>query len=229
MAYTQNPGRGNNSKTGHGVPSPLLQHKGGFPNPTDFLQDSDMITPEQMKSNRTTYNPKSKDFNPTPSGATYNANSGKYEPNKVMDSFSAQRDSSGRLTGKAFVNDKQVMDTKGGDAASKYKEVGQAYGSFVGDSLRQVSSNRSAAAVYNQNMKNFPQASSPAYTSAKQSFNQREKDSVISSKKSSGQLPDTDLSNYGSSATATKFAIREAAKEGGTGKMSSPPKKSDRK
>jgi len=25
MAYTQNPGRGNNSKTGHGIPSPLLQ------------------------------------------------------------------------------------------------------------------------------------------------------------------------------------------------------------
>ena len=95
MAYTQSPGRQMMPKTGRGIPPtlmncpPMKQEPKKGKNPVTGNQ-APSYNPGELggsfdwnQSNRTTYNPNSKNFNPKLVGATHNPNTGNWEANKV--------------------------------------------------------------------------------------------------------------------------------------------------
>jgi hypothetical protein len=88
MAYKQNPGRGNNAKTGHGLPSPFKQME------IEVTKKYE-VGKEKLAKNRETGN--------VPGGMTIEAESGKATPNlpmhKVVESGSNLRelDSAGKV------------------------------------------------------------------------------------------------------------------------------------
>lgn len=183
MAYTPTPGRGNGPKTGAGLPTSLNSGSTNstnpfpvpstfntanlanpFPAPSAFTKDSDGMTFEEKRNNRTMYNPKSDKFIKEPFGmVTYDQEKGEYAPKPVTSKFSKFETNRGISTGDAqmYVNNNLV-----GKVPKNIGEDKEAYRAFVSDSLDTSGQRRINAAEYNQKLKNLPKPNKEFYDAA---------------------------------------------------------------
>jgi hypothetical protein len=164
MAYKQSPGRQAMPKTGRGL-SPVLMSGCGSPmkqqvskkpkNPTTG-NEAPAYHPGDAggnfayaEGNRTTYNPNSSRFQPKPVGATYNATTGNYEPNKAK-SFEIVKDKG--QTNVVKRGGKVIMRNTSHNGTGKNnfdEDVKIARGSHVRDSLNTAHANERQAREYN--------------------------------------------------------------------------------
>lgn len=168
MAYTQTPGRGNKPKTGDGLPTSLnsgsVNSTDPFPSPSTYAKDSDKMTFDETKYNKTIYNPKSSKFVSEPTGGvSYNQKTGEYGSKPVVSKFQKADTNKGISTGdtEMYVNKKSIGKVP--KDTGKDKET---YRAFVSDSLDVTAGRRIAVAEYNQKSKNLPKPNKGFYDAA---------------------------------------------------------------
>ena len=198
MAYTQTPGRGNGLKTGANLPTSLnsgsTNSTNPFPLPSTFAQDSDKMTFEETKYNKTIYNPKSDKFVSEPlGGVAYNQKTGEYAPKPVVSKFTKLETNRGTSTGnmQMYVNNNPVGTVR--------KNIGQdkeAYRAFVSDSLDVTGARRIAAAEYNQKSKNLPKPNQGFYDAAT-TYNADVKAKTIAKKEKQGTISSNSSEFFG--------------------------------
>ena len=165
MSYKQSPGRQMMPKTGRGISptlmncSPMKQEPKKGKNPVTGNQ-APSYTPGELggsfdwnQSNKTTYNPNSKNFNSKLLGATHNPNTGNWEANKV-EKFEVFKNDNGTKNVVKRGGKMILRNTSGGDKfsignKSFDEKVKKAYGSYVKDSLSTAHANERAARTYN--------------------------------------------------------------------------------
>lgn len=202
MAYTQKPGRGNNPKTGDGLPAQLNNGSANaidpfysaMPDPGAFAKDSDKMTYDERKSNAKLHNPKSEKFVKDPiGGVIYDEKLKKYVPKPVTATFQTGLGSGkpiGMSTTNLHVGGKLVGNLPKGSPLIK-----EAYSRFVSDSLDTTADRRVRALEYNQKMNNLPAPNKEFYKAA-DAANEKIKNQTIEQKVKKGTVRPVEEHGY---------------------------------
>lgn len=214
MAYTQTPGRGGKPKTGDGLPTGLNSGSANstdpFPLPSTYAKDSDVMTFDETKYNKTIYNPKSSKFVSEPlGGVSYNQKTGEYGAKPVVSKFQKNDTNKGSSTGNTemYVNKKSI-----GKVTKNTGQDKETYRAFVSDSLDVTAGRRIAAVEYNQKSKNLPKPNKGFYDAANK-YNADIKNKTMAEKEKQGTVSSnsTDLFS-GAQGQEMRKKIRENVK-----------------